>query len=163
MRKILITLVAMLLSVLFVLGSVVVINAESTKTAIPDDAIVTYGALKEYLEQFKQEILQSIQPDQTPNQGGNGQYSDISVNQGSFIYIYESTELIYRGGGAAVITPSDTAGWGITDMSEGREIFSGAPLEYGHIYYSDSAKGKKAILITGETAYFTVKGDYEIG
>ena len=55
MRKILITIVAMLLSVLFVLGSVVVINAESTKAAIPDDAIVTYGALKEYLEQFKQE------------------------------------------------------------------------------------------------------------
>ena len=160
MRKILITIVAMLLSVLFVLGSVVVINAESTKAAIPDDAIVTYGALKEYLEQFKQEILQSIQPDQGGTQ--SGQYSEISVKQGSFIYIHENTELIYRGGGAAVITPTDTAGWGIKDMSMGTELFSGAPLEYGHIYYSDSANGKKAILITGATAYFTVKGDYEI-
>ena len=50
---------------------------------------------------------------------------------------------------------------GVGGLSVFREIRKILPAE-NYIYYSDSANGKKAILITGATAYFTVKGDYEI-
>lgn len=163
MRKILIPLFALAISAMLVCGSVVFISADnSNESDIPDDAIVTYGVLREYLEQFKQEILQSA-----GTEGGNTQtqsaYNDISVTKGQVIYLSTETEIIFRGGNAIAVTASAAEGAGISDMSAGTEIFSGEQLEYGHIYYLTETDSKAAILILSEKAFITVRGSYEIG
>lgn len=136
-------------------------NANEPESSIPDDTLITYGYLKAFKEQIKQEVIAELMADggisiETP-------YNDISATEGQLILLYPESEVIYRGGGAVAVTSSDNEGEGITDMSNGVEIFSGQSLEYGHIYYSSATDSKKAILVTGATAYFTVRGDYEIG
>ena len=128
--------------------------------SIPADTPVTYGYLQKFRDELKREII-----DEISSEGGiniqNG-YADISVSKGEFIIPGAGCELIYRGGGAAAVTSSLRAGDGIGDMSMGPELFSGEKLVFGHIYYASDSEAEKAIIITGETAYFTVHGNYEI-
>ena len=166
MKKIIIPLMlALLLLALMPIAamSIMAENGEdSAKTqSIPDDTFITYG----YLKQFKDELRQEIIDELIENGGLNvtSTYNDISAKEGQLIILSPESEVIYRGGGAVAITSSGAENEGITDMSEGRELFSGEPLEYGHVYYASSSESRKAILITGGTAYFTVRGDYEIG
>lgn len=130
--------------------------------SIPDDTPVSYGyLLGEFKEQLKQELLAELAQD-----GGitlNSLYQDVSATEGQLILLSADCEVIYRGGGAVAVSSSDKANEGITDMSEQTELFSGEALEYGHIYYSSESESKKAILITGSKAYFTIRGSYEIG
>ncbi len=129
--------------------------------SIPEDTVITYGYLQQFKDQLRQEII-----DELISNGGitvTTSYDDISAKEGQLILLSPESEVIYRGGGAVAITSSNAENEGITDMSEGRELFSGEPLEYGHIYYASASESRKAILVTGGTAYFTVRGGYEIG
>ena len=131
-----------------------------SEMSIPEDTPVTYGYLLTIKEQLRQEIIEELAAE-----GGitiATTYEDISVKEGEIILLSPDTEVIYRGGGAVAITSTDNENDGLTDMSGGTEIFSGQALEYGHIYHSSSGESKKAILVTGSSAYFTVRGDYEI-
>lgn len=162
MRKFLIPLLSLLLAVALLSLSALHISAENSEPeeSIPDDAVVTYGYLMAFREQMKQEIIAQLTADggitaATP-------YSDISATAGQFIIISVDSELIYRGGGAVVVTSSAHNGDGIKDMSTGAELFSGTALEYGHIYFAGESAAHKAVLITGDKAFFTVRGEYEI-
>ena len=129
--------------------------------SIPENTLITYGYLQQFKEELKREIL-----DELTASGGitvETHYNDISLTEGQTLILSAESEIIYRGGGAIVITSSNLEGEGITDMSFGKELFSGVSLEYGHIYYASESDSKKAILVTGDTAYFTVRGDYDIG
>jgi hypothetical protein len=130
--------------------------------SIPDDTPVSYGyLLGEFKEQLKKELIAEL-----AQEGGitiDTLYQDISASEGQLILLSEECEVIYRGGGAVAISSSDKDNEGITDMSKGTELFSGEPLEYGHIYFASATDSKKAILVTGDKAYFTVRGDYDIG
>ena len=131
-----------------------------SEMSIPEDTPVTYGYLLTFKEQLRQEIIEELAAE-----GGitiATTYEDISVKEGEIILLSPDTEVIYRGGGAVAITSTDNENDGLTDMSGGTEIFSGQALEYGHIYHSSPSESKKAILVTGSSAYFTVRGDYEI-
>lgn len=132
------------------------------EVSIPDDTPVSYGyLLGEFKEQLKQELIAEL-----AQEGGitlNSLYQDISADEGQLVLLSADCEVIYRGGGAVAISSSDDDNEGITDMSKGTELFSGEPLEYGHIYYSSDSESKKAILVTGSKAYFTIRGAYEIG
>ncbi len=135
------------------------VNADS-EMSIPEDTPVTYGYLLTFKEQLRQELIEELAAE-----GGitiATTYEDISVKEGEIILLSPDTEVIYRGGGAVAITSTDNENDGLTDMSGGTEIFSGEALEYGHIYHSSPSESKKAILVTGSSAYFTVRGDYEI-
>lgn len=166
MRKIIIPLIlALLLSALMPIAAMSIMaegGEDSAKTqSIPEDTFITYGYLQQFKEELKKEIV-----DELVSNGGitvTTTYTDISAKEGQLILLSPESEVIYRGGGAVAITSSDAENEGITDMSEGRELFSGEPLEYGHVYYASSSESRKAILVTGGTAYFTVRGDYEIG
>ena len=131
------------------------------ETSVPDNTLITYGYLQQFREELKQEILNELA------QGGgvtvDSVYKDISLTAGQTIILSPDSEIIYRGGGAVAITSSNGEGEGLTDMSVGRELFSGASLEFGHIYFASASDSKKAVLVTGEKAYFTVRGDYDIG
>ena len=113
-----------------------------------------------FKEQLKKEIIAELTASggitiETP-------YNDLSATKGQLILLSPDSELIYRGGGAVVVTASFNAGEGLKDMSAGSELFSGNPLEYGHIYFCSSNQQKIAVLVTGDTAYFTIRGGYEI-
>lgn len=131
--------------------------------SIPDkdqNFLVTYEYLNLYLEQLKEEIKQELLHSGSINL--KTEYEDVSVTAGKTILLHSDTEVIFRGGNAVAITSSAKELEGITDMSGSKELFSGMSLEYGHIYYASATDSKKAIFITGETAYFTIRGDYEI-
>ncbi len=133
-----------------------------SENLIPDDTLITYGYLKQFKEELKQEILNEIAAN-----GGSvtveSTYKDISLTSGQTLILSPETEVIYRGGGAVAVTSSNGEAQGLTDMSVGKELFSGVSLEYGHIYFASTSDSKKAILVTGDKAYFTVRGDYDIG
>ncbi len=170
MKKVIILLTA-LLTVIVLMASAFVLNgsaeksseeaAAASESSIPENTLITYG----YLQQFKEELKQEIINELTANGGITVEtaYSDISLKEGQTLILSAESEVIYRGGGAIAITSSNLEGEGITDMSLGKELFSGVSLEYGHIYYASASDSKKAILVTGDTAYFTVRGDYDIG
>ncbi len=133
-----------------------------SENSIPDNVIITYGSWLQLREELKQEILNEI----ASNGGGitvESTYKDISLASGQTLILSPETEIIYRGGGAVAITSSNEEAQGLTDMSVGKELFSGEALEYGHIYFASASDSKKAILVTGDKAYFTVRGDYNIG
>lgn len=162
MKKLLIPLLlaALVASALPISALISAAESNEISSAIPDDTAITYGYLKIFKEQLRQEIIEELTAS-----GGitvTTDYEDVSFAEGQMIILSPNAELIYRGGGAVAITSSDAQNEGLTDMSIGRELFSGESLEYGHIYYSSESNSRKAVLITGGTAYFTVRGDYEI-
>lgn len=135
-------------------------EGSAAESEIPDDTLVTYGYLKQLREQLKKEIIAELTAS-----GGitvDTVYNEVVVKEGEIILLSSESELIYRGGGAVAITSSNKEGEGITDMSGNTEIFSGEALEYGHIYFSSASQSKKAVLVTGASAYFTIRGSYEI-
>lgn len=128
--------------------------------SIPDDTVVTYGYLQQFKDQLKQEIIEELMQN-----GGiqvSSDYNDLSAKKGSIILLGSDCEVIYRGGGAVVISASPNNGDGIMDMSENLQLFSGDFLQYGHIYYPADSDAKKCILVTGDKAFFTLRGDYEL-
>lgn len=127
---------------------------------IPPDTPVTYGYLETFREKLKQEILSELISNGTIEVSSPTE--DISIPRGGMILLGANCELIYRGGGAAAVTSSLLPGDGISDMSEGIELFSGEALKYGHVYFASESVAEKAIIVTGGTAYFTVRGSYEL-
>ena len=138
-----------------------------------ENIIVTYDYIKKLKEELKEEILEELQggaangnssdTGDSDSTGENRQtYKDITLNKGQMIIFAVGSEIIYRGGNASVITSSSDKNKGVLDMSEGKELYSGQPLQYGHIYYSSDSDARKYILVTGEKAFFTVRGSYEV-
>lgn len=163
MKKLLIPLllIALVLAVLPICAMTSSAESGESEVSIPEDTLINYGYLQKFKEELKKELIEELTAE-----GGitiATTYEDVSFKEGQLIILAPDSEVIYRGGGAVAITSSNVENEGITDMSEGRELFSGEPLEYGHIYYASASDSRKAILITGGTAYFTVRGDYEIG
>lgn len=135
--------------------------SDSSSEEIPEDTLITYGYLEQFKEELRREIIEELM-----SEGGinvTSDYKDISLKEGEILILSPESEVIYRGGNAVAITSTDSKGDGITDMSTSNELFSGEALEYGHIYYASSSESRKAILVVGSTAYFTVRGSYEIG
>lgn len=135
-------------------------EASDSSSDIPDNAVVTFGYLEQFKEKLKAEIIAELLENGISSAG---EYSDITVEEGQFIYLSADSEVIFRGGAAVAITASNLNGDGFNDMSQGIEIFSGEALEYGHIYFATEADSRRAILVTGDKAFFTVRGNYEIG
>lgn len=142
----------------------IIAKGENTADAAefdPDNTFVTYGYLEKFKEELRREIIEELM-----QEGGisiSSEYKDISLKEGEILILSPESEVIYRGGNAVAITSTDKKGDGITDMSTSHELFSGEALEYGHIYYASSSESRRAILVVGSTAYFTVRGSYEIG
>ena len=147
-------LVALALPIAFIMASA---QADSTDE---DNALVTRGYLCIFRRELKQEIMAELSFDS--GNSTESEYREVLLTEGQTILLSENCEIIYRGGGAIAVTCSDHKGDGITDMSSGGEIFSGEALQYGHIYFASDSPAEKYILVTGNTAYFTVRGDFDI-
>ena len=144
---------------LLLAATLTIASAEQEK---PDkNALVTYGYIEKLKSELKQELLAELSGSEAGTVAG-GLYADIDLTEGQTLTLAPESEIIYRGGGAVVITSSQEAGDGIMDMSTGTECFSGGALTYGHVYYASESTAKKCILAVGQKAYFTVRGSYEI-
>ncbi len=169
MKKFTVPLILLCLALCFTLAALQISAEESApaeeaplqEADIPDDTLVTYGYLKQLREELKKEILAEL-ASQGEIEIGTGAYREVTAQKGQIIVLSKECEIIYRGGNAVAITASDGENCGITDMSAGKELFSGDSLEYGHIYFASASDSEKAVLVIGEMAYFTVRGDYEL-
>jgi len=167
--------VALAVALLFAAFSFGVSATDSKENPIDPNALITYGYLQSILEDLKLDILaelsESIQngemsvPTDTPDEGGNitvgSSYTDVTFPSGTVIVLGSDAEAIFRGGDAVVITVSQSEGTGITDLSAGKECFSGEMLSFGHIYYKTDKQSRAYILVTGDKAAFTMRGTYE--
>ncbi len=129
----------------------------SGETSIDDKALVTYGYLRTFREELKQEILNEI-----GNMGGtiSSDYEEITLKCGDVISLAEGTEVIFRGGNAVTVCASDEDEAGFTDFSSSEQCGSGTFLQPGHIYYKTKAESVAYIVVTGDHAAFTIRGTY---
>lgn len=128
-------------------------------------ALVSQEYLQKQLDALRKELLEAIGNGSGLPVVGDTQesaYRDVTLSRGSVITLGENAEVIFRGGNAVVLTVSDQAGAGLTDLASEEEIFSGALLAFAHIYYKSAPNGRVSLLVTGEKAAFTLKGTYEI-
>ncbi len=136
-------------------------QSDDITAEIPEDTLVTYGYLLKFKDELRKEIIEELSAE-----GGikiESEYTDVSLKAGQVLVLSPECEIIYRGGGAVAVTSSFGEGEGLTDMSVGGELFSGEPLSFGHIYHASESDSKKSIVVTGDSAYFTVRGEYEVG
>ena len=140
----------------------------------PDDALVTYGYMQSQLDALRKELSLAMEKaiEQAVAQALNGEqpdvslptsgYHDLTLPRGSVITLGKDAEVIFRGGHAVILTPSDRTGEGVTNLATGLELFSGMPLSFGHIYHKTTPESSASLLVTGEQAAFTLKGTYAI-
>lgn len=131
-------------------------------------ALVSEEYLQKQLDALRKELLEaignagSIAGSPTVEQPQESAYRDVTLPRGSVITLGEDAEVIFRGGYAVALTVSDQADAGLTDLASGEELFSGAGLQFAHIYYKSAPDSRVSLLVTGEKAAFTLKGTYEI-
>lgn len=128
--------------------------------------LVSQEYLQKQLEALRQELLEALAAG-SGAPAGNGApkesvYRDVTLPRGSVIALGEDAEAIFRGGNAVVLTVSEGEGEGVTDLATGEELFSGALLQFAHIYYKSAPEGRAYLLVTGEKAAFTLKGTYAL-
>ena len=149
--------IPVIISVVLIFILCIPASAEETE----DDPLVTLSYVNEVLKpQIIAEVLEQLGDGVVVT--GNSAYKDIFTEGGKMLRLGSDCEFIYRGGGAVIITTSTDMGDGVTDMSARTEFFSGKTLEFGHVYYASESDARKFILITGERAYFTIRGSYEV-
>lgn len=112
------------------------------------------------LEKVKAELADAQKPDaEAPSDG----YREVTLRRGDVLTPDGDTEVLCRGGDVLLLTLTEEPGSGLTDLTDGAERFSGASLEYAHLYRrSDGAGPEVDLLVVGEEASFTVKGTYAI-
>lgn len=88
------------------------------------------------------------------------EYEFCTLYEGQRIFLAFDGEMIFRGGEAHFISADPTSG--LTDLTSGEMIYSGAPLSAGHIYVSAEEDASAYILITGEKAAVMLRGENEI-
>ena len=161
MKKIILPLLLSLVMASALIFSAVTALAEGeTDTSEEDYYLISAKDLETLREDIRAEILLEFQDEL--NAATQTGYKEVTAKQGQVLILAHDSELIYRGGGAVAITSSNTEGEGLYDASFGKELFSGQKLEDCHIYSSKS-DSVKAVLVTGEQALFTIRGNYEIG
>ena len=164
MKKTILSILAIsIVAAILVSAFSIYISADDGQTAVSVDAEgdphapVSRDYLFAYMEEFKKQLLAELGGSASGNTSG---YGDVTLSKGQTILLSGDCEIIFRGGNAVAVTSSCLEGDGLSDISVGKEIFSGEKLEFGHIYYPSGSSAKKAILITSNVAYFTLKGNY---
>ncbi len=152
--------IVMAVIIIVTAAAVTATGAGDGEVSIPDDTLITYGNLEAIKEQLKAEIIAELLQSGGIESAGGSEYVNLVLKRGDIITLGVGCEVICRSEGACVISASCDSGDGVIDMASGNELFSGMPLEYGHIYYGGSGSAKKCIVITGEQVMLTLRGEY---
>ncbi len=114
------------------------------------------------LEKVKAELAEAREPDADAEAPSDG-YREVTLKRGDVLTPDGDTEVLCRGGDVLLLTLTEEPGSGLTDLTDGTERFSGAPLAYAHLYRRSDGSGPEVdLLVVGEEASFTVKGTYAI-
>lgn len=108
----------------------------------------------ELYDEVKAEILADLE---TENITADISYSLISLTKGQTVVAKGCMELILRSGTATAITVDD----GLSDLTSGKDLASGEELTLDHYIINPVGDGR-GILITSDSAYVLVRGEYEI-
>ncbi len=159
MKKIILPL---FLSVVMAISLPLSINAFAEgETSEEDYYLISASDLATLREDIRKEVLAEFQDklDAALNTG----YKEVEAMQGQVVVLAHDSEIICREGTAVAITSSNTEGEGLLDISVAKELFSGQRLERSHIYSVSESGSVVAVLVIGEKASFTIRGNYEIG
>ncbi len=159
MKKIILPL---FLSVVMAISLPLSLNAFAEgETSEEDYYLISASDLATLREDIRKEVLAEFQEklDEALNTG----YKEVQANQGQVVILAQDSEIICREGTAVAITSSNTEGEGLLDISIAKELFSGQRLEHSHIYSVSERESVVAVLVIGEKASFTIRGNYEIG
>lgn len=148
----------------FIIALFLIIALNSGVSAEPivnDDPLVTLSYINEIL---KPEIINEIFERLGSNPEGQTSrgFEDVTVQAGKVIKLMPSSEFIYRGGNAVVLSFAALEGFGLREIATGKEYFSGDFLTPGFVYTFGKADYEVYILITDSSSYFTLRGEYEI-
>ncbi len=129
-----------------------------------NDPIITLSYLTDILlpqlkQGLKEEITSELREELPQTEVG---YTVLELMKGDKITSSEGTvELIVRPGSNAVVV-SDIPENGLSDISEMKEVLSGEEVGINHSLIIPRNDGR-GIVITSETAYVLVRGNYKIG
>lgn len=115
-----------------------------------DDPVVT----KSYVDQQIQQALSGA--------GGGRTLEVVELRPGQTLYGFEGTEFIVRTG--KVVAVSGNKGDGLTDITKGADLRSGASVDTNHLLLvarSDS-RGLRLSSKYNGVAYIMVRGNYEL-
>lgn len=140
---------AVLIAVLIlIIGSVTVYAASTAGTE--SDPVVT----KSYVDA---EIAKVKSNQNSSAGGGTGTYEVVHLYAGDRILGGEGTEIILRSGIAKAI---DNGSNGISDLTAGKELWSGNSLQQNHVVLIPRADGRGVDVV--EESYFMIRGAYTV-
>ncbi len=84
-------------------------------------------------------------------------YKLLCLDKGQRLIGVGCTEIIMREGAATIITVED----GLSDITAGKDLVSGDKAEFNHYFVIPKDDGR-GLLITADSTYVLVRGDYEI-
>ncbi|MEB3102323.1 hypothetical protein [Ferviditalea candida] len=154
---------ALLLSAGFWFGSVLTSNADGlisdNQPGSVNDPIVT----KSYVdEQIQQKVKAELDKQTSGSYAGNSSSPALTViplKPGQILYAGAGTEFIVRTGKAVAFS---TDGNGIPDLTAGKDIANGSPIEQNHLllFPRDGGRGIKPDAKEKGTVYVMVRGKY---
>ena len=123
------------------------------------EALDIVGEIKDDLkaelyDEIKSEIIADLKADGIT---ADISYSLVSLTKGQTVVAKGCMELILRSGTATAVTVDD----GLSDLTAGKDLTSGEELCLDHYIINPIGDGR-GILVTSDSAYVLVRGDYEI-
>ncbi len=108
----------------------------------------------ELYDEIKDEILQDLKKEGV---SADISFSLVSLTKGQTVVSKGCMELVLRSGTATAITVDD----GLSDLTSGKDLASGEELSLDHYIINPIGDGR-GVLVTSDTAYILVRGEYEI-
>lgn len=95
----------------------------------------------------------------TASQAVSSTYEVIEMKYGDCLFAEGPIDILLRSGAAICIAPN--ASQGISDYTEGAEIYNGENLTINHMCLIPRGDGR-GIMATAQTVYIMVKGEYNL-
>lgn len=98
------------------------------------------------------------EPEPTPAQE-NTAFEVVQMKYGDCLFAEGAVEIMLRAGAAVCIAPD--AAQGLSDYTEGKEIYNGEALTKNHMCLIPRGDGR-GIMATAESVYIMVRGEYNL-
>lgn len=133
---------------------------EQYKTQQIDPQIKSLQSEITALENIVNQLLASGSAPEAPSADGADTFDVLELHSGQKLMCGESCELILRAGTATVVLDANSLG-GISDLTDAKDLVNGEALTANHLLLVPRSDGR-GVLVTSETAFIMVRGDYTV-